>query len=69
VDIFINNASDSTTGVLGVSTVEEIQRSMISNVQTPVLIVEELVKRKCSSLRAELFTSLQCDQDSLGLNN
>lgn len=46
VDIFINNASDSMPGVLGELTVEEIQRSMIGNIQTPVLIVDELVRRK-----------------------
>lgn len=33
-------------GVLGELTVEEIQRSMIGNIQTPVLIVDELVRRK-----------------------
>jgi 3-oxoacyl-[acyl-carrier protein] reductase len=46
VDIFINNAADSGTGELGELAVEEIQRSLISNIQTPVLIVDELVNRK-----------------------
>jgi 3-oxoacyl-[acyl-carrier protein] reductase len=46
VDIFVNNAVDSRPGVIGELTVEEIQESMISNIQTPVLIVDELVKRK-----------------------
>lgn len=46
VDIFVNNAADSVPGVLGELTVDEIQKSMISNIQTPVLIVDELVKRK-----------------------
>jgi len=46
IDIFINNAADSRTGVLGELTVQEIQESMVSNIQTPVLIVDELVKRK-----------------------
>jgi NAD(P)-dependent dehydrogenase (short-subunit alcohol dehydrogenase family) len=46
VDIFVNNAADSRTGTLGELTVQEIQESLISNVQTPVLIVDELVKRK-----------------------
>ena len=45
VDIFVNNAADSGTGTIGELTVEEIQKSMISNIQTPVLIVDELVKR------------------------
>ncbi|KAE9377668.1 NAD(P)-binding protein [Stipitochalara longipes BDJ] len=46
VDIFINNAADSRPGTLGELNVQEIQESMISNIQTPVLIVDELVKRK-----------------------
>jgi 3-oxoacyl-[acyl-carrier protein] reductase len=46
VDIFINNAADSRPGVIGELTVNEIQQSMISNIQTPVLIVDELVKRR-----------------------
>jgi NAD(P)-dependent dehydrogenase (short-subunit alcohol dehydrogenase family) len=46
VDIFINNAADSRAGVLGELTVEEIQQSLVGNIQTPVLIVDELVKRK-----------------------
>jgi 3-oxoacyl-[acyl-carrier protein] reductase len=46
VDIFVNNAADSRPGDLGELTVEDIQESLISNIQTPVLIVDELVKRK-----------------------
>jgi len=46
VDIFINNASDARDAALGELSVESIQESMISNIQTPVLIVEEFVKRK-----------------------
>ena len=46
VDIFINNAADARNFDLGELTVESIQESMISNIQTPVLIVEEFVKRK-----------------------
>lgn len=46
VDIFINNAADARDAVLGELTVESIQESLISNIQTPVLIVEEFVKRK-----------------------
>jgi NAD(P)-dependent dehydrogenase (short-subunit alcohol dehydrogenase family) len=46
VDIFINNAADTFPGVIGELTVEEIQQSMIGNIQTPVLIVDELVKRR-----------------------
>jgi 3-oxoacyl-[acyl-carrier protein] reductase len=46
VDVFVNNAADSYPGSIGELTVEEIQKSMISNIQTPVLIIDELVKRK-----------------------
>jgi 3-oxoacyl-[acyl-carrier protein] reductase len=46
VDIFVNNAADSRPGNLGELTVEEIQESLVSNIQTPVLIVDELVKRR-----------------------
>lgn len=46
MDIFINNAADSSAGVLGELSVEEVSRSLVGNVQTPVLIVEELVRRK-----------------------
>ncbi|KAF2096226.1 NAD(P)-binding protein [Rhizodiscina lignyota] len=46
VDIFINNAAIPFAGNLGELTINEIQESMIGNIQTPVLIVEELVKRK-----------------------
>lgn len=64
VDIFINNAADPNTGELGALTVEEISKSLLGNIQTPVLIVDELVKRKLfqtnsriiyiSSIRARL---------------
>ncbi|TVY83181.1 3-oxoacyl-[acyl-carrier-protein] reductase FabG [Lachnellula suecica] len=46
VDIFVNNAADADTGILGGLTVQEIQKSLLGNIQTPVLIVEGLVKRK-----------------------
>jgi len=46
VDIFINNAADPNTGELGTLTVDEIQKSLLGNIQTPVLIVDELVRRK-----------------------
>lgn len=46
VDIFINNAADSRPGNIGELTVEEIQESLISNIQTPVLIVDEFVKKR-----------------------
>lgn len=46
VDIFINNAADPSTGGLGALTVDEIQKSLLGNIQTPVLIVDELVRSK-----------------------
>jgi 3-oxoacyl-[acyl-carrier protein] reductase len=46
VDIFINNAADPNPGVIGELPVEGIQKSLVGNIQTPVLIVEELVKRR-----------------------
>jgi NAD(P)-dependent dehydrogenase (short-subunit alcohol dehydrogenase family) len=46
VDIFVNNAADSHPGTIGELTTDEIQESLVSNIQTPVLIVDELVKRK-----------------------
>jgi 3-oxoacyl-[acyl-carrier protein] reductase len=46
VDIFVNNAADSRDGRLGQLSLDEIQQSLVANIQTPVLIVEELVKTK-----------------------
>lgn len=46
VDIFVNSASDPMPGVIGEMGSDEIQRSLLGNIQTPVLIVEELVRRK-----------------------
>ncbi|KAF2424846.1 NAD(P)-binding protein [Tothia fuscella] len=46
VDIFVNSAADPNPGPLGALTVEEIQKSLLGNVQTPILIVDEFVKRK-----------------------
>lgn len=46
VDVFVNNACDPMPGLLGELTAEEIQRSLLGNIQTPVLIVDEFVKRK-----------------------
>lgn len=55
VDIFVNNAADSGIGQIGEMTVEEIQNSLISNIQTPVLIVDELVKRKMFQLESRII--------------
>lgn len=47
VDIFVNSACDPMPGAIGETGPAEIQRSLLGNVQTPVLIVEELVRRRC----------------------
>ncbi|KAJ5935174.1 hypothetical protein N7466_004721 [Penicillium verhagenii] len=46
VDIFINCACDPIPGVIGEMDATEIQHSLLGNIQTPVLIVEEFVRRK-----------------------
>lgn len=46
VDIFINSAGDPMPGVIGEMNTDEIQRSLAGNIQTPVLIVDELVRRR-----------------------
>ncbi|KAJ4127719.1 hypothetical protein NW768_007991 [Fusarium equiseti] len=46
VDIFVNSAGDPMPGIIGEMGSDEISRSLLGNVQTPVLIVEELVRRK-----------------------
>ncbi|KAI9151377.1 3-oxoacyl-[acyl-carrier-protein] reductase FabG [Paramyrothecium foliicola] len=46
VDIFVNCAGDPMPGTLGELTTEEVQRSLLGNVQTPVMIVEEFVRRR-----------------------
>ncbi|CEI62424.1 hypothetical protein FVEN_g4966 [Fusarium venenatum] len=46
VDIFVNSAGDPMPGTIGSMGTDEIQRSLLGNIQTPVLIVEELVRRK-----------------------
>ncbi|KAM0287041.1 hypothetical protein ACHAQH_000726 [Verticillium albo-atrum] len=46
VDIFVNSACDPMPGTIGSMGAEEIQRSLLGNVQTPVLIVEEFVRRR-----------------------
>ncbi|KPA35888.1 3-oxoacyl- acyl-carrier-protein reductase [Fusarium langsethiae] len=46
VDIFVNSAGDPMPGTIGDMGTDEIQRSLLGNVQTPILIVEELVRRR-----------------------
>jgi NAD(P)-dependent dehydrogenase (short-subunit alcohol dehydrogenase family) len=46
VDIFINCASDPMPGIIGEMDAAEIEHSLLGNIQTPVLIVEEFVRRK-----------------------
>jgi 3-oxoacyl-[acyl-carrier protein] reductase len=55
VDIFVNNAADSRPGSIGELTAQEIQESLVSNIQTPVLIVDELVKRKMFQLESRII--------------
>ncbi|KAH7142040.1 hypothetical protein EDB81DRAFT_797808 [Dactylonectria macrodidyma] len=46
VDIFVNSACDPMPGVIGGMGTDEIQHSLLGNIQTPVMIVEELVRRR-----------------------
>lgn len=46
VDIFVNSACDPMPGAIGNMKPEEIQHSLLGNIQTPVLIVEEFVRRR-----------------------
>ncbi|KAJ6126835.1 hypothetical protein N7523_002447 [Penicillium sp. IBT 18751x] len=46
VDIFINNASATGGGTIGEMDIKHIQQSLLANVQTPVMIVEEFVRRR-----------------------
>ncbi|KAM0335511.1 hypothetical protein ACHAQA_000559 [Verticillium albo-atrum] len=46
VDIFVNGACDPMPGTIGEMTAQEIQRSVLGNVQTPVLIVEDFVRNR-----------------------
>ncbi|KAG7111349.1 Dehydrogenase/reductase SDR family member 4 like protein [Verticillium longisporum] len=46
VDIFVNSACDPMPGTIGDTTAAEIHRSLLGNVQTPVLIVEAFVRRR-----------------------
>lgn len=46
VDIFVNNAAAASANVFGEITLEEINIATTGNITTPLLIVEEFVKRK-----------------------
>lgn len=46
VDIFVNCASDPMPGTIGQMSIEEVQRSLVGNVQMPVMMVEEFVRRR-----------------------
>ncbi|KAF9894169.1 hypothetical protein FE257_009142 [Aspergillus nanangensis] len=46
VDILVNSACDPMPGTIGALTPDEIQHSLLGNIQTPVLIVEEFVRRR-----------------------
>jgi NAD(P)-dependent dehydrogenase (short-subunit alcohol dehydrogenase family) len=69
VNIFVNNACDPVPGAIGEMMVEDIQRSLVANIQTPVLIVDEFTRRQffrpesriiyISSVRSRLPWSMQ----------
>ncbi|OQD74622.1 hypothetical protein PENDEC_c010G05580 [Penicillium decumbens] len=46
VDIFVNNAGATGTGTTGEMSADHIQRSLFANVQTPIMIVEDFVRRR-----------------------
>ncbi|KAG9257156.1 uncharacterized protein F5Z01DRAFT_617597 [Emericellopsis atlantica] len=46
VDIFVNSACDPMPGVIGAMGPDEVRHSLLGNIQTPVMIVEELVRRR-----------------------
>lgn len=46
VDIFVNCAGDPMPGAIGLMGIEEVQRSLVGNVQFPVMMVEEFVRRR-----------------------
>jgi len=55
IDIFVNSACDPMPGTIGQMTAAEIQRSLLGNIQTPVLIVEELVRRRYFRLDSRII--------------
>jgi 3-oxoacyl-[acyl-carrier protein] reductase len=69
VDIFVNSACDPMPGTIGEMAPDEISHSLLGNIQTPVLIVEEFVRRRyfqpesriiyLSSIRARQPWSMQ----------
>ena len=46
LDIYINNAAPSTMAGIGSLDAQHIQKFCLANIQTPALVVDELVKRK-----------------------
>ncbi|KAK5121509.1 hypothetical protein LTR85_005342 [Meristemomyces frigidus] len=46
VNIFVDSAAFTSATTIGTMTVEQIQNYTVANIQTPVLIVDELVRRK-----------------------
>jgi NAD(P)-dependent dehydrogenase (short-subunit alcohol dehydrogenase family) len=46
VNIFVNNAGATSSAEIGDITPKHCQEHLIGNVQTPILIVDELVKQK-----------------------
>ncbi|KAK7963843.1 NAD(P)-binding protein [Apiospora saccharicola] len=46
VDILINSSCDPMPGIIGEMDIQEIQHSLLGNIQTPFMIVDELVRRQ-----------------------
>jgi len=55
VDIFVNCASDPNPGVIGEMDTDEVQWSLLSNIQTPVMIVEEFVRQHYFVLNSRII--------------
>ncbi|KAK4465454.1 hypothetical protein QBC42DRAFT_303346 [Cladorrhinum samala] len=55
VDIFINSTSDNMPGVIGDMETDHVQNSLLGNIQTPVMIVEEFVRRRYFQLDSRII--------------
>ncbi|PNH69836.1 hypothetical protein VD0001_g7045 [Verticillium dahliae] len=54
VDMFVNSACDPMPGTIGDTDPAAVHRSLLANVQTPVLIVDELVRRRFFRRRSRI---------------
>ncbi|KAK8058649.1 3-oxoacyl-reductase [Apiospora phragmitis] len=55
VGILINSASDPMSGTIGEMNVQEVQHSLLGNIQTPVMIVDELARRRFFQLNSRII--------------